>query len=117
MHDRLTVAGCALGAQKLQYLRLAETIRNEQLGPLAIARLFRLSACKTARPDCAFILLCGSLARHRSAPNGWSPEPEASLACQLVGDDFDRISDEAARLVKARWSELQALVDGEVEAA
>jgi hypothetical protein len=39
------------------------------------------------------------------------------LARQLVGDDFDRISDEAARLVKARWSEIQALADGEAEAA
>jgi hypothetical protein len=95
---------------------LAETIMEEQLGPERIATVFRLSACKTAKADCAFILLSGSISKYRAAPRGWSAQPEGSLCRSLVGNDFDLVSNEAAKFIAKHWLHIEALA-GSAEAA
>jgi hypothetical protein len=81
-------SGASLAVKSLRYLLLSETILEEQLGPERIARVFRLSACKTARIDCAFVILCGSFSKYRANREIWSPEPQATIALGLVGGDF-----------------------------
>jgi hypothetical protein len=110
-------AGAAIAAKSLKYVSLAQTILDEQLGPKRIAAVFRLSACKTARADCAFILLAGSVSKYKSSPQHWGPEPEAGLCRALVGHDFRRVSDEATKFVAKRWREIEALAHGAVAAA
>ena len=89
---------------------------EEQLGPERIATVFRLSACKTAKADCAFILLSGSISKYRAAPGGWSAQPEGSLCRSLVGNDFDLVSNEAAKFIAKHWLHIEALA-GSAEAA
>jgi hypothetical protein len=72
-------AGASIAARSLKYVLLAETIMEEELGPERIATMCRLSACKAARPDCAFILLAGSVSKYKSVPQLWSAEPEATI--------------------------------------
>src|ERR1700745_1701016 len=86
--SRTFSAGASIAAQSLKYVRLAETIMEEQLGPERIATVFRFSACKTAKADCAFILLSGSISKYRAAPGGWSAQPEGSLCRSLVALDL-----------------------------
>jgi hypothetical protein len=101
----------SIAARSLKYVRLAETIMEEQLGPERIATVFRLSACKTARPDCAFILLAGSVSKYKSAPQLWSAEPEATI-CRALVDDFGETSDRASKFVKQHWAGISALTGG-----
>ena len=82
--SRTFSAGASTAAQSLKYVYLAETIMEEQLGPERIATVFRLSACKTSKADCAFILLSGSISKYRAASVGWSAQPEDSLCRSLV---------------------------------
>jgi hypothetical protein len=112
MLSRTFSAGASISAHSLKYARLAETIMEEELGPERLARVFRLSACKTAKVDCAFVLLCGSISKYRAAPAVWNTEPESSLCRNLIGDDFDRTSDAATRFVKANWLAIQELANG-----
>ena len=114
--SRTFSAGASIAAQSLKYVRLAETIMEEQLGPERIAMVFRLSACKTAKADCAFILLSGSISKYRTAPVGWSAQPEDSLCRSLVGNDFDLVSNEAAKFIAKHWLHIEALA-GSAEAA
>jgi hypothetical protein len=102
-------SGASLAVKSLRYLRLSETILEEQLGPERIARVFRLSACKTARIDCAFVILCGSFSKYRANREIWSPEPEATIALGLVGGDFALVNDQATKFVAKHWREIQAL--------
>jgi len=106
------IAGASLAARKLKYPSLAAAIFEERLEPQAIARLFKLSAGKTARADCALVILSGSVSKYRAHRETWSPEPEASLANELVGPDFARVSDAAAKFVAKRWDEISALAHG-----
>jgi hypothetical protein len=46
-------AGASAAATSLKYVGLSATIMDERLGPERIARVFQLSACRTARTDCA----------------------------------------------------------------
>jgi hypothetical protein len=85
---------------------------EEELGPERLARVFRLSACKTAKTDCAFVSLCGSISKYRAAPAVWSAEHESSLCRNLIGDECDRASDAATRFVKANWLAIQELANG-----
>jgi hypothetical protein len=85
---------------------------EEQLGPERIARVFQLSACKTARTDCAFVILCGSVSKYRAHRETWSPEPEATIARTLVGGDFALISEQATNFVAKHWREIEALAVG-----
>ena len=96
---------------------MSEAILDEQLGPQRIAAVFKLSACKTAKADCAFVLLAGSVAKYRSAPSAWSAEPEAAICRALVGDDFQRVSDEAAKFVRENGLRIVELVGGDAAAA
>jgi len=114
--SRTFSAGASIAAQSLKYVRLAETIMEEQLGPERIATVFRLSACKTAKADCAFVLLSGSISKYRVAPGGWSAQPESSLCRSLVGNDFDLVSNEAAKFIAKHWLHIEALA-GSAEAA
>src|SRR4029078_5350257 len=109
-------AGASIAAQSLKYVRLAETIMEEQLGPERIATVFRLSASKTAKAACAFILLSGLISKYRAAPVGWSAQPEDSLCRSLVGHDFDLVSNEAAKFIAKHWLHIEALA-GRAEAA
>ena len=115
--SRTFSAGASIAAQSLKYLHLAETIMEEQLGPERIATAFRLSACKTAKADCAFILLSGSISKYRAAPGGWSAQPESVLCRSLVGNDFDLVSNAATRLVREHWREIVHLAAGAAAAA
>jgi hypothetical protein len=112
MLPRFFSAGAAIAARELRYVHAAELIISEVLSPQRVASMFKLSACKTAKVDAAFVLLCGSISRRRAAPNVWSGEPESSLCCPLVGNDFAPISDRAARFVKQRWSEIEGMAVG-----
>jgi hypothetical protein len=109
MLSRTFSAGASIAARSRKYVRLAETIMEEQLGPERIAAVFRLSACKTTRPDCAFVILCGGVAQYRGQPDAWCPEREATIARALVGGDFALISDQAAKFVAKHWREIEAL--------
>jgi hypothetical protein len=115
--SRFFSAGASLAARSLKYVRLSEVILDEQLGPERIAAVFKLSACKTAKADCAFVLLAGSVAKYRSAPSAWSAEPEAAICRALVGDDFRRVSDEAAKFVRENGLRIVELVGGDAAAA
>ena len=117
MLPRFFSAGASLAARSLKYVRLSEAILDEQLGPQRIAAVFKLSACKTAKADCAFVLLAGSVAKYRSAPSAWSAEPEAAICRALVGDDFRRVSDEAAKFVRENGLSIVELVGGDAAAA
>ena len=112
MLSRTFSAGASIAARSLKYVRLAETIMEEQLGPERIATVFRLSACKTARTDCAFILLAGSVSKYKSTPHLWSAKPEATIARTLVGGDFALIRDQAAEFVAKHWREVETLAAG-----
>jgi hypothetical protein len=105
-------AGASVAAKSLKYVCLAETILEEQLGPERIATVFRLSACKTARADCAFILLAGSVSKYKSSLRLWSAEPEATICRALSGNDFALISDQAAKFVAKHWPVIQELAHG-----
>ena len=112
MFSRTFSAGASVAAKSLRYIRLSETIMEEQLGPERIATVFRLSACKTAKADCAFLLLAGSVSKYKSAPHLWSAEPEATICRALVGNDFALVSDQAAKFVAKWWSEIEELAGG-----
>jgi len=82
--NRFAVAGAALAARKLKYVHVSETIIEERFGPEQIVRLFLASASKSAKTDCALIILAGSISECRAHRETWSPEPEARLAKELV---------------------------------
>ena len=50
--NRFFSAGASI-SESLRSVRLSEAIHDEQLGPERIAAVFKLSACKTAKADCA----------------------------------------------------------------
>ena len=106
------LAGASLAGRKLKYPSLAAAIFEQGLEPQAIARLFKLSAGKRARADCALVILSGSVSKYRAHRETWTPEPEATLAKELVGPDFARVSDAAAKFVAKRWSEIEELAGG-----
>ena len=109
-------SGASLAAKSLRYVGLSATIMEEQLGPEPIARVFRLSACKTARMDCAFVILCGSVSKCRAHLETWSPEPEATIARTLVGGDFALVSDQATKFVAKHWLEISTLAGASMAA-
>jgi hypothetical protein len=104
-------AGASLAARSLKYVRLSEAI-HEQLGPERVAAVFRLSACKTAKADCAFVLLAGSNSRYRGSPANWSGEPERALCRTLVGGDFALVNDQATKFVAKHWLAISSLAHG-----
>lgn len=105
-----TVAGATVAARSLGYSQAADLIATEQLSPERIVRLFSASASKMAKRDSAFVVLVGSIARYGAGSDGWSPEPETSLALSLIGSaNFARATDEAAHFVAERWPEIGAL--------
>ena len=61
-------AGAAVACRELRYVHVAELILSEAMIPQRVASMFKLSACKTAKRDCAFVLLCGSVSKYRAAP-------------------------------------------------
>ena len=105
-------AGASLAAKSLKYVRLSEAIHDEQLGPERIAAVFRLSACKTAKADCAFVLLAGSNSRYRGSPANWSGEPERALCRTLFGGDFALVNDQATKFVAKHWLAISSLAHG-----
>lgn len=113
---RFTIAGCAVAAKALGYDRVGDLIVAQGMGPHAVVRLFRSSASKTWKRDAALIVLSGSVARYKAAPVSWGPEPTATLARDLIGDDLGAISDTATRLVREHWPAIQDLVGGEAAA-
>jgi hypothetical protein len=114
--NRFFSAGAAVACRELRYVHAAELIVSEAMIPQRVASMFKLSACKTAKPDCAFVLLCGSVSKYRAAPATWSAEPEGSMARALVGGDFALVSDQAAKFVAKHWLRIEALA-GSAEAA
>jgi hypothetical protein len=112
-----TLAASFIAARELGYRRVAELVLDQSFSPARIVALFRSSASRSARRDLAFVVLAGSVARYRVRPLDWSGEPEATIARQLIGTDFDGVSNEAARFVAMRWAEIEALAGGEVAAA
>jgi len=110
--NRLFSAGASISAKSLKYVRLSEAILDEQLGPERIAAVFRLSACKTAKADCAFVLLAGSNSRYRGSPANWSGEPERALCRTLVGGDFALVNDQATKFVAKHWLAISSLAHG-----
>ena len=111
------LAGSILGAREIGYWTTSDLIFDRALSPERICALFRSSFSRTTRRDVAFIILCGLIARYRAATKGWSGEFEVVLARSLVGDDFARVSDMAARFVSRCWSQIEALAIGAEAAA
>jgi hypothetical protein len=113
---RHTTAAAVVAAREVGYVRAAELIQEERLSPERIVRLFSASASKTANRDAAFVVLAGSIALYGVGPQGWSPEPETSLALKLLGRAaFDRVADDAAHFVAQRWPEINALASSSTE--
>ena len=110
--NRFFSAGASMSAKSLRYVRLSEAIQEEQLGPERIAAVFKLSACKTAKADCAFVLLAGSISRYRGSPANWSGEPECVLCRTLVGGDFPLVNDQATKFVAKHWRAISSLAHG-----
>jgi hypothetical protein len=114
--DNFSVAGAARAAREIGYTKVADLIVDERLSPERIVRLFSASASKTAKGDAAFVVLVGSIARYCAGSQGWSPEPETSLALELGGrSDFARATDEAARFVD-HWPEIEAMAEARAAA-
>ncbi len=75
--------------------------------------MFKLSACKTAKADCAFVLLAGSISRYRGSPANWSGEPERALCRTLVGGDPSRwLKHQATKFVAKHWLAISSLAHG-----
>ena len=110
--NRFFSAGASISAKSLRYVRLSEAIQDEQLGPERIAAVFKLSACKTAKADCAFVLLSGSISRYRGSPANWSGEPERALCRTLVGGDFALVNDQATKFVAKHWLAISSPAHG-----
>ena len=111
--DRFFIAGASIACGDLRYRHVSALIVDDELGPHAIASLFKLSASRSAKVDCAFVLLCGSISKYRAAPPAtWSAEPEAGICRTLVGGDFPLISDQATKFVAKHWIEIRQLVYG-----
>jgi hypothetical protein len=106
------VAGAVVACRRRGYHRVADLIRGEQLTPERIGGLFSASASKSVKETTALAILAGSIAKSRAAPAAWSPEPAASLARELVGADFARVSAEAANLVHRHWRLIEELAGG-----
>jgi hypothetical protein len=113
----LTLAASAVAARELGYRSVAQLVLDQKFSPARIVSLFHSSASRSARRDLAFVVLAGSVARYRARPFGWNGEPEATFARQLIGTDFDGVSNEAAQSVAKRWREIQTLAGGEAQAA
>jgi len=107
-----TLAGATIAAQSLGHPQSAELIWAEAMTPQRIVSLFRQGASKNARRDAALVLLAGSVARYHSDPEGWSGEPEATLAHGLVGKSFGLVSSRATRIVELNWSRIEEMVRG-----
>jgi hypothetical protein len=105
--SRTFSAGASIAAQSLKYVRLAETIMEEQLGPSLSCRPTAGTPSRSAS---------GSISKYRAAPVGWSAQPEDSLCRSLVGNDFDLVSNEAAKFIAKHWLHIEALA-GSAEAA
>ena len=110
-------AGAASAARVLGYRHVAELIeRDDGLDAEGVANLFSLGNCKTRWRDAALILLAGSVARHRSQPEGWSSEPERELVLDLLRQhgisdaQFKNIAKRASALVVKTWPQIAAIL-------
>jgi hypothetical protein len=106
-------AGAAIACRVLKYEHAAQLIVDRGLEAHEIRRLLASSASKTWKRDVSLIIVAASVARWKAAPDKWSGDIEAVIARELVGSDFMSVSDAAARLGKARWSEIEALAGAE----
>jgi hypothetical protein len=122
----VSVAAAALAADDLGYHGAAALIREQQLGPPAIARLFAYGLARDCGRVCALVLLAGAIARHHACPAGWNGDVERGLAEQALyprnislwqggrpaqaADQaaWNKISREAAGIVGKHWMEIIA---------
>jgi hypothetical protein len=117
MACHLPLAASVLGAREIGYWTTSDLIFDQELSPERICALFRSSDSQTTRRDVAFIILCGSIARHRAYRKDCSGEPEATLARSLVGDDFARVTDASAQFVSKCWSQIVAMAGTPIAAS
>lgn len=110
------VAGASSAARALGYRRVADLIESDGLDAEGVVSLLSLSTCKMRWRDAALILLAGSVARHRSQPEGWSGEPERGLVLDVLRQhgisdaQFNDIAKRASALVVKTWPQIAVLL-------
>jgi hypothetical protein len=80
----VSVAAAAMAADVLGYHGAAALIREHELCPHAIARLFAYGLARDCGRVCALVLLAGATARHHACPEGWNGDVERGLAKQAL---------------------------------
>jgi hypothetical protein len=118
-------AAAAMAADDLGYHGAATLIREQQLGPQAIARLFAHGLARDCGRVAAIVILAGATARHHACPEGWNGDMERGLAEQALrrrnlsmgqggrpaqAAAWNKISREAAAIVGKHWAEIRASV-------
>jgi hypothetical protein len=107
-----SIAASAAAARALRYPGLGDLIEAEQLPPQRIARLFCVSASKSAARDCAIVLLAAGLGRYRACPHGWTGDVERTLALDALAAEPDpaaalaTLAEVASRIVSQHWGEM-----------
>jgi hypothetical protein len=107
------LAASAAAARAVGYPGLANLIESDGIGPEQIAALLKLSCSKCACKDYALIILAGAVGRYRACPEGWTGEPERSLAQAVLTHELDpeaalrKLSERASGIVKAHWREIR----------
>ena len=105
-----SIIASAIAADSLGFHGAAATIREQQLGPQAIARLFASGASKGRGKVLAVVLLAGSVARYNVCREGFTGDLERDLAVAAVGDGagFTKANREAVAIVRRHWGEIAA---------
>jgi hypothetical protein len=107
MPDMIASRAAACAARCCGFRAVADEIMANQLGPEAIARLFRLSARRDRGHIAAVVVLCGSIARNAADPDHWHDYGERELALSLIERSWFAEADrQAVRIVRAHWGEI-----------
>jgi hypothetical protein len=121
-----SIAASAVAADALGYHGAATVIRERELGPQAIAKLFAYGLARDCGRVCAVVLLAGATARHHACPEGWNGDVERGLAEQALrprnislwqggrpaqaADQaaWNKLAKKAAEIVGKHWDEISA---------
>jgi hypothetical protein len=108
--DAIAAVAAAYAAADLGYPGVAAMIRERQLSPRQIARLFACSASRDRGHVVAVVLIAGATARFNACREGWNGDLERELALQALGTaedaTFTRLSKEAGAIVGKHWREI-----------
>jgi len=120
-------AAMALASARAGYAGLSEFIIEEQPTAQRVDFIFRFSqTSRQSKPDperarkrargLALIILAGSIARYRAAPQCWDGEDERQLALSALAAEKDpaamlgKIAEAAGNLVTEHWGQISPAV-------